>query len=469
MKMADNNLMQLQFSQKAMHTRNYSNNASNKIPSTNQSDDFSKVLNDRKEEKEIRKKSTEQTEDKEDISKDKSSKVDENNSKKTSKADENKNEKTSKVDESSDSEISRLDKDEEISMADESINEEKTKIDDNGKGDTKEEIPSELKSMLEDLINTLQLNGMIDQDDLQGIINDFEKDDLNLDELKTLIDELKLIGGDTFNDTINDKLSEISQLVEALASNEGSKQFEDSSNTTINISNDENLNDEEVNLELKANTEKSEEKQEEKNSNSEAKGFAQSSVEEKDQLFIKRNANNDILQPKDTDFVNIKNVQVENLKGYEIEGVNKTLQNVSKPDMNIFNQVIESAKININEDVSEMLIKMKPDNLGKLSMKIVVDRGMLVARFDVESQIVKEAIESNLEDLRNALKDKGFEIQQFDVSVNKESNQNQNQFSYLNQRKSKKAAIGTDFATKDPYYTNQSSIEGLTSTINYLG
>jgi len=190
----------------------------------------------------------------------------------------------------------------------------------------------------------------------------------------------------------------------------------------------------------------------------------------KEQLFIKKNLNDDSLQQKDVDLVDIKNIQVEGYKGNEMINANKTLPNAPRPDMNIFNQIIESARINVSEDVSEMLIKMKPDNLGKLSMKIVVERGMLVARFEVESQIVKEAIESNLEDLRNALKDKGFEVQQFDVSVNKDSDNTQKYFSHFNKHKSKKMAINNEINVKDPYFSSSQGIEGLTTTtINYLG
>jgi flagellar hook-length control protein FliK len=69
---------------------------------------------------------------------------------------------------------------------------------------------------------------------------------------------------------------------------------------------------------------------------------------------------------------------------------------------------------------SEMIIKLKPEELGKLELKIEVHKESVIARFSVESQIVKEAIESNLADLKNSLKDKGFSDMTFDVNVSKE-------------------------------------------------
>lgn len=69
---------------------------------------------------------------------------------------------------------------------------------------------------------------------------------------------------------------------------------------------------------------------------------------------------------------------------------------------------------------SEMIIKLKPEELGKVELKIEVHKDSVIAKFEVASQMVKEAIESNLSDLKNSLKDKGFGDMSFDVNVAKE-------------------------------------------------
>lgn len=74
---------------------------------------------------------------------------------------------------------------------------------------------------------------------------------------------------------------------------------------------------------------------------------------------------------------------------------------------------------------SEMIIKLKPEELGKVELKIEVHKDSVIAKFEVASQMVKETIESNLSDLRNSLKDKGFGDMSFDVNVAKEKNQGQ--------------------------------------------
>ncbi len=65
--------------------------------------------------------------------------------------------------------------------------------------------------------------------------------------------------------------------------------------------------------------------------------------------------------------------------------------------------------------------------MGNVELKVSIEKGVLLAEFNVESQIVKEALESNLADLRNALSDKGFSIHDLNVSVNQEQTNQQQQ------------------------------------------
>ncbi|WIF94638.1 flagellar hook-length control protein FliK [Caminicella sporogenes] len=170
---------------------------------------------------------------------------------------------------------------------------------------------------------------------------------------------------------------------------------------------------------------------------------------------------------KVNEFINTGNSSIENEK--VINGVKsgQFLKNNNLELGKIFNQIIENAKTYINDDNSQITIKLKPDFLGNLSMKIIVERGILIAKFDVESQIVKQAIEANLEDLRNALSEKGFEIKEFSVSVNQDSSYNQSTFDRYKGKKVKKVVLNEEQLEKN-YMTNQTYLNGLNSTINYL-
>lgn len=95
----------------------------------------------------------------------------------------------------------------------------------------------------------------------------------------------------------------------------------------------------------------------------------------------------------------------------------KTLkeQPVSKRD--ILTQVIDKAKIVFNGDKSEMVISMRPESLGKLSLKVVTEHGIITAKFIAESQQVKEVLESNMQLLKDTLEKQGISVQGFSVSV----------------------------------------------------
>lgn len=94
-------------------------------------------------------------------------------------------------------------------------------------------------------------------------------------------------------------------------------------------------------------------------------------------------------------------------------------------------QVVESFKMNFKADdgKSEMVMKSKPESLGNVALKVSIDKGIVLAQFQVESQAVKQALEANLQDLRTALQDKGFNVFTLDVSVRKDNQQQQNESS----------------------------------------
>jgi len=95
----------------------------------------------------------------------------------------------------------------------------------------------------------------------------------------------------------------------------------------------------------------------------------------------------------------------------------------------VMNQVVQGTKMSINmaDQGSEILIKLNPKNLGNVALKMAFDKGELIAQIQVENQTVKGIIESNLDDLRDALKEEGYAIGDLDVSVNKENSGQQEQ------------------------------------------
>lgn len=87
----------------------------------------------------------------------------------------------------------------------------------------------------------------------------------------------------------------------------------------------------------------------------------------------------------------------------------------------IISQVVEKARFVITGDKSEMVMDLKPDSMGKLSLKVVTEHGMIMAKFVAESQQVKQVLETNMQFLKDSLEKQGLNVQGFSVSVRQDS------------------------------------------------
>ncbi len=88
----------------------------------------------------------------------------------------------------------------------------------------------------------------------------------------------------------------------------------------------------------------------------------------------------------------------------------------------ILGQIIEKAQIIMTPDKSEMVMELKPDSLGKISLKLVTENGIVMAKFVAENQQVKEVLETNMQLLKDSLQQQGLDVQGFSVSVGQDSN-----------------------------------------------
>ena len=75
-----------------------------------------------------------------------------------------------------------------------------------------------------------------------------------------------------------------------------------------------------------------------------------------------------------------------------------------------------------------MIIDLKPDSLGKLSLKVATEQGVVMAKFVAESQQVKQVLESNMQLLKESLEKQGLNVQGFSVSVRQESQNSRHNF-----------------------------------------
>jgi flagellar hook-length control protein FliK len=84
---------------------------------------------------------------------------------------------------------------------------------------------------------------------------------------------------------------------------------------------------------------------------------------------------------------------------------------------NVMEQIVSHMRFEVRGDMAEIRIQLKPEHLGEVSLRIATQNGIVVAQFVAESQRVKEIIESNFSQLRDALEQQGINISEIEVSV----------------------------------------------------
>ncbi len=92
----------------------------------------------------------------------------------------------------------------------------------------------------------------------------------------------------------------------------------------------------------------------------------------------------------------------------------------------VTNQVMMKVKLMAGENKQEMEMHLKPDSLGKLSLRIIHERGEILAKITAENQQVKEILESNMQMLKDALEKSGLTVQSLSVSVGNGNENGQN-------------------------------------------
>ncbi|TCO79946.1 flagellar hook-length control protein FliK [Marinisporobacter balticus] len=323
----------------------------------------------------------------------------------------------------------------------------------------------ELKSQINEFLSNMDQNNIVATQDtaslketLMQLMNQFEtamdqtEVKVESEDFNELLSKIKAVLEDNQYDKTKDTPVTNDVIDKKDLTNVQSK--EDAKKDTETVKNEVSVN---TKNETKADSEN--ERQMSQNENKEGKsGF----FANKEQKII---ISDKIIQELPTTYNVQSNVtSVENIK---IE--NDMLQ---KPNFNnILEQMVEKAQVIVDEKGSEMSLQLKPDNLGNLSMKIAVERGIVIANIVAENQAVKEVIESNFNALRDALNEKGFGISELNVSVGQDSDF-QKQQNFMNSKKKSSGKMAIDKLDYEDSILNEEAndISAInTSKINHLG
>jgi flagellar hook-length control protein FliK len=83
----------------------------------------------------------------------------------------------------------------------------------------------------------------------------------------------------------------------------------------------------------------------------------------------------------------------------------------------VINQIMDRVRIAPPGQFSEIRLTLRPENLGDVTLRVQAQNGIVVAQLIAENQRVKEALEANFNQLRDALEEQGIRFAELSVSV----------------------------------------------------
>jgi len=91
----------------------------------------------------------------------------------------------------------------------------------------------------------------------------------------------------------------------------------------------------------------------------------------------------------------------------------------------VHRQVMTKVRLITAENRQEVEIHLKPESLGKVTIKIIHEKGEILAKITAENEQVKQILEAGMPELRDSLEKNGLMLQSLSVSVGHEKRDNE--------------------------------------------
>lgn len=101
----------------------------------------------------------------------------------------------------------------------------------------------------------------------------------------------------------------------------------------------------------------------------------------------------------------------------EVEAPQQAQGFFSEQTQDIMNQIMDYMKIQLKPDMNQLEMQLHPASLGNVQIQITSRGGEVTAQFHVQNETVKEAIESQIMELKESLKDQGVKVEAVQVTV----------------------------------------------------
>ena len=139
--------------------------------------------------------------------------------------------------------------------------------------------------------------------------------------------------------------------------------------------------------------------------------------------------NNRDRQLSQKDNLSVMDQFVNHLAGNRITGTEQMEMRVEIVEQmrEIVQQVVDQVKMVVTENTSSMEMQLNPENLGKVQLTVVSKAGHITAQFIAENEMAKQALESQIQQLRETLGNQGLKVEEVEVSVSDFSFHHNNQ------------------------------------------
>ena len=112
----------------------------------------------------------------------------------------------------------------------------------------------------------------------------------------------------------------------------------------------------------------------------------------------------------------------------------ETLSNPLFNEFNIAEQITDGVKANINLEKSEFTVKLNPEELGELTLKLVEENGKMVLDITAASEKTARMLNGDIAALRDSVGSMNIEVREVTVSAPEEIQENSAQFNMTSQQ-----------------------------------
>lgn len=151
----------------------------------------------------------------------------------------------------------------------------------------------------------------------------------------------------------------------------------------------------------------------------ETPGTGQQMAESQTESTMQESTQTEIKEPVQGEALNGTNAFLQNLGKAvaEVQGNQGPQQSGPQQMVDIVNQVVEQIKVTLGKETTTMQMQLNPENLGKVLVSVTSKNGVMTANFTVQSEEAKEALQSQMYSLREAIESRSLKVDAVEVEV----------------------------------------------------